>query len=128
VAKAHIHAASSARRYGGKADDYVALHRFLDDSKTAFCDNRHRALTHNSWFIATIIPLVFGHTAVNSDGKTYSPVDVAEWHVAEDYGGFIPSAADFLSEMELKDWMQNGRGAPPPSAKKLRGRSGPAKD
>jgi hypothetical protein len=35
-----------------------------------------------------------------------------------DYGGFIPTAQDFLERIEFADWMNNGRGEPPRSAQK----------
>jgi hypothetical protein len=30
----------------------------------------------------------------------------------EDYGGFIPTAQDFLQEIEWQEWMNNGKGVP----------------
>ena len=113
MAKPYIHAESSARKYGGKAEDYLDIHNLMDSSKSVFPDNRHRALTHNSWFIF-ILEKVFGVTRVNSAGKTYSVRDIGEQHVLEDFGGkFIPSPQDYLQEMEFKGWMQNGKGTPP---------------
>ena len=118
MAKPFIHAESSVRRHGGKIQDYAPIHEFLDSSKAAIADNRHRALTHNAWFIAVVIPRVFGETFVNSDGKTISSRDIAEEHVLEDNGmRFIPSATDYLQEIEMKSWMQNGLGAPPSYAR-----------
>ena len=44
-----------------------------------------------------------------SDGGLVSSRDIAEQHILEDYHKkFIPSASDFLNELEFKDWMQNG--------------------
>jgi len=118
MAKAHVHAESSARKFGGKPDDYLDIHLFLDSSKQVIGDWRHRALTHNSWFIAVVLPKVFGNSRTNSDGRVYSIVDIGEQHVLEDYGmRFIPSPQDFLGEMECADWMANGRGSPPSFAR-----------
>lgn len=118
--KPHIHAESSAKRFGGLADDYLRIHQLLDSSKGTFADNRHRALTHNAWFISEILPLIFGDTITNSNGKKVSVREIAERHVLEDYRGrFIPTAQDWLAEIEFHDWMQNGNGLPP-SAKKLK--------
>lgn len=117
--KPHIHAESSAKRFGGRSDDYLKIHSLLDSSKGALADNRHRALTHNAWFISEILPLIFGDTIVNSDGKKISVREIAERHVLEDYRGrFIPTAQDWLAEIEFQGWMQNGHGVPP-SARKL---------
>ena len=48
MAKADIHSESSAKKFGGKAEDYLEVHEFMDSSK-AFCsDNRHRTLFHST--------------------------------------------------------------------------------
>jgi hypothetical protein len=120
VAKPYSHALSSARRFGGVPDDYIEIHNLLDSSKGSIVDPRHRALTHTTWFLSVILEKIFGVTITNSDGKQISVRDVGEQHVSEDFGGrFIPSAQDYLAEMELKEWMISGKGEPPPSAKKL---------
>jgi hypothetical protein len=114
VAKPWVHAESSARRFGGKPEDYLAIHNHLDSTKGAFADNRHRTITHNAWYIGPDGPLekVFGAAIVNSDGRSVPVRSVAEQHVLEDYGGFIPTLQDFLVAMEYKPWM-DGRGDPP---------------
>lgn len=118
MAKPHVHAESSVRRYGGVVDDYMPIHQLMDSSKSAIADNRHRALTHNSWFISVILEKVFGPTITNSSGRVVAVRDIGEQHVLEDYGNkFIPSAQDFLAEMEFRDWMDNGRGIPPSFAR-----------
>lgn len=109
-----IHAEMSAKRFGGVAGDYVDIHILIDSTKASFPDNRHRAITHNSWFTTTILPLVFGQQRLNSEGKAYNVKDVGEWHVLEDFRGrFLPSVQDYLSSMRLEPWMDNGIGMPP---------------
>lgn len=117
MSKPWIHATSSARKFGGKPEDYVDIHELMDTSKAVIADNRHRALTHNSWFIATILPRVFGTTFLNSDGRVVSVRDIGEQHVLEDFGGrFIPTAQDYLQDIPAHDWINNGRkGQNPPS-------------
>jgi hypothetical protein len=116
MAKPWIHAVSSAKKFGGKPEDYLEIHNLMDSSKAAFPDNRHRALTHNAWFVGHILEKIFGTTFENSDGKVVSVRDIGEQHVLEDYGNkFIPSAQDFLQEIEWKDWMNNGMSDTPPS-------------
>jgi hypothetical protein len=118
--KPYIHALSSARKFGGVPEDYLPIHQLLDLSKSAIVDPRHRAITHTTFFLSVILEKIFGVTVTNSDGKQISVRDVGEQHVSEDFGGrFIPSAQDYLAEMELKEWMISGKGEPPPSAKKL---------
>lgn len=118
MSKPYIHAISSAKKFGGVPEDYLAIHDFLDSSKGQIADSRHRALTHNAWFLSTVLERVFGHNVTNSDGRLVSVRDVGEQHVLEDYGGrYIPSAQDFLQEIELQEWMVKGQGAPPSFAK-----------
>lgn len=118
MSKPWIHAESSARKFGGVPDDYLEIHNLLDSSKACIADSRHRALTHNAWFIGTILERIFGVTLTNSAGRTVSVRDVGEQHVLEDNGNrFIPSAQDYLQEIEFKEWMLKGTGAPPSFAK-----------
>ncbi len=119
MSKPYIHALSSVKRFGGKAEDYLPIHELLDSSKSITADNRHRIFTHNSWFVAVIIPKIFGETFTNSDGTVLSSRDIAEQHILEDYGNrFIPTAQDFLEELKVQSWMFNGI-ALPNSAKKM---------
>lgn len=122
MSKPLIHAESSAKKFGGIWEDYIEIHEFLDSSKAVIADNRHRALTHNSWFISVVIPRVFGEVFKRkSDGVNVSSRDIAELHVLEDYRKrFIPSASDFLSRIPFEDWMQNGEKGNPSSYKMLR--------
>lgn len=110
MAKPWIHAKSSAKKYGGIPEDYLPIHNYLDKSKGVIADNRHRALTHHSWFLF-VLEDVFGITRENSAGKTYSVRDIGEQHIFEDLG-FIPSGQDYLGELEYKPWME-GKGKPP---------------
>ena len=120
--KPWIHAVSSAKKFGGKPEDYLAIHNLMDSSKGTIADSRHRALTHNAWFVGTILEQIFDVTLTNSDGKIISVRDIGEQHVLEDYRmRFIPSAQDYLQEMEVKEWMVAGLGEPPTSAKRLIG-------
>ena len=120
MAKPWIHALSSAKRFGGKPEDYLPIHNLLDESKGAIADSRHRALTHTSWFLSVILERIFGTTLTNSNGKQISVRDVGEQHILEDFGSrFIPTPQDYLEHMELKDWMINGRKGTPSSFRKI---------
>lgn len=115
--KPYYHALSSAKKYGGTSEDYMDIHDFMDSSKGAIADNRHRALTHNSWFLSNVLERVFGSTRTNSAGRVYCVRDIGEQHVLEDFGGVIPTAQDYLQSMEFCDWMDNGKGTVPSHAK-----------
>lgn len=118
MAKPSTHALSSARAFGGRPEDYEPVHVLLDSCREALPDNRGRALTHHSWFIYRVLPLVFGETIRSSDGRDVPTRAVAERHVMEDYGNrFIPTAQDFLNDLPFRPWMNNGKGQPPPSAR-----------
>ena len=101
--KPFIHAQNSARKYGGKPEDYQAIHDFFDSSKAALADIRHRALLHSAFGIF-MVERVFGTTITNSDGKRISVRDIGEDHVIEDLG-FIPTAEHWLKNIPISDWM-----------------------
>jgi len=97
------HAENSVRKHGGKVDDYLMIHNFLDSSKALVPDMRHRALYHHSagCFLAEQL---YGVYFENSDGKMISTRDIAEEHVIEDMGT-IPTPQDYLEGMPLYNWL-----------------------
>lgn len=98
-----FHADSSARVFGGRREDYLAIHDWLDATKEMHPDFRHRALRHHSQGIFEA-ERHFGHAIVNSDGKTVPVRYIAEQHVLEDCGK-IPTVSDWLGEIKPKSWM-----------------------
>lgn len=48
VANPWHHAVSSAKRWGGEPEDYLAVHSWFDASKAHLADFRHRALRHHT--------------------------------------------------------------------------------
>lgn len=103
--KPHMHARNSARKYGGKPEDYQAIHDFFDQTKAALPDMRHRAVLHNAFGIF-LAERMFGTLITNSDGKQVSVRDIGEDHVIEDLG-FIPTLQDYLKHIDLDGaaWM-----------------------
>lgn len=101
--KPFIHSKSSAKKYGGHPEDYLDIHDFMDSSKAALADVRHRAILHSA-FGCFVVEKVFGTTRVNSAGKTYSTRDIAEDHCIEDLG-FIPTVEHWFKSMEIQPWM-----------------------
>jgi hypothetical protein len=99
--KPYVHAKTSARMWGGKPEDYLPVHDFLDSTKAHLPDMRHRAILHNSWGIYMAERLL-GTTLTNSDGRVISVRDVAEQHVLDDLGT-IPTLKDCLAEMPVTD-------------------------
>ncbi len=103
MSKPHIHAVSSAKKYGGVPEDYIDIHNWFDQTKAHVADARHRALLHNS-FGCFLAEQVFGETRINSAKLVYSVRDVAEQHIIEDLG-WIPSVQDYLTHMSMETWM-----------------------
>ena len=103
MSKAIIHAKSSARKWGGKPEDYLSIHEMMDSSKEAFADIRHRVLFHHS-LGPKMIEKMFGVTFRNSDGKEVVTRDIAEQHILEDLG-YIPSFAEYCEAMEIMPFM-----------------------
>lgn len=101
--KPFLHAKISVKRWGGTPSDYMPIHDFIDQSKMAMPDIRHRALLHSA-FGCYMVEQVFGHTITNADGKEVSTRDVAEEHIIEDLG-FIPTVERWLSKMPIEGWM-----------------------
>jgi len=97
------HAESSARKYGGKPEDYLPLHNWFDQSKSYHADFRHRALRHHAEGIF-LCETIFGVAIKNSDNRMVPVRFIGEQHVKEDLG-FIPSAADWLKNIQPKAWM-----------------------
>jgi len=83
------HAESSARRFGGKLEDYLPIHNWFDESKAFLPDFRHRALRHHAEGIF-LAERIFGVAIVNSDGTTVPVRYVGEQHVKEDLGRISP--------------------------------------
>jgi hypothetical protein len=102
------HAVSSARKWGGRPDDYLPIHQWFDDSKRHFADFRHRAYRHHAEGIFEA-ERVFGTSITISTGRKIPVRWIGEQHVQEDLG-FIPSLGDWLSRISPKPWM--ARGAP----------------
>lgn len=101
--KPFIHARLSVKRHGGKLEDYMAIHDFIDSSKIAVPDVRHRAMLHSSWG-CYLVEKIFGVVSLNSDNRQYSPRDIAEEHIQDDLG-FIPTLEKWLNIMPIEQWM-----------------------
>ena len=97
------HALSSARKWGGTAEDYLPLHQWFDESKEITADFRHRALRHHAEGIF-MAETIFGPTLTLSTGRIIPTRWVGEQHVKEDLG-FIPSFADWVKAIRPEPWM-----------------------
>jgi hypothetical protein len=101
------HAKSSAKKFGGHFEDYIALHEWFDQTKAHLPDARHRAVLHSSFGIY-MAQQVFGEVIVRkSDGKPVPTRMLGEQHILEDMG-MIPTLQDWLKELPLRSWMIRG--------------------
>ena len=103
MAHAYHHAVSTTRRFRGIPEDYMAIHEWIDGSKIAFSDHRHRALRHHSFGVFACEEK-FGKTIMNSDGIEVPVRTIAETHIVEDLG-FVPSVQDWLKDIPKEFWM-----------------------
>jgi hypothetical protein len=107
VSHTYHHAVSSARLYGGKPEDYQAIHDWFDQSKESMADFRHRAVKHHAEGIFEC-EKVFGVTIKISTGRRVPVRLIGEQHVKEDCGGIIPSRKDWLGRIQVAPWMAKG--------------------
>src|SRR5229473_2728183 len=78
------HALSSARKWGGTAEDFLPLHQFFDEpSKLITADFRHRMLRHHAEGIFMLERFCGGPTITISTGRVVPVRFVGEQHVAK---------------------------------------------
>jgi hypothetical protein len=111
MAHPYHHAVSSAKRWGGKPESYQPIHDWFDATKALLPDFRHRALRHHAEGIF-LAEQIFGTTidVDLGDGSTKRiPVRwIGEQHVSEDLG-FIPTATQWLEQIDPQPWMNRSR-------------------
>ena len=103
----HHHSMTTVKQYGGKPEDYAAIHDWFDATKEQFADARHRALRHHSQGIFEC-ERIFGRVIINSDGREVPVRYIGEQHVKEDCGGRIPTVADWFRGIKMEAWMNRG--------------------
>lgn len=103
MAHCYHHALSSAKKWGGTADDYLPLHQFFDQTKAVTADFRHRAGLHHAQGIF-LLERFHGATITISTGRVVPVRLIGEQHVREDLG-FIPSFADWVKCIRPEPWM-----------------------
>lgn len=103
------HSKSSAKLFGGIPEDYMEIHKYMDDTKSHIADWRHRLLRHNSMFIDESERIFGIFWTRKSDNEKVSTRTIVSQHIVEDLG-FIPSVGDWLRELPLKNWMNGVSG------------------
>jgi len=90
-----LHSKSNQKKFGGKWEDYIHLHEWMDSTKSWYGHSLHRMWRHHSEGIFEG-EKIFGTHFTNSDGKIVYTRYCLESHVKEDCDGIIPSASDWM--------------------------------
>lgn len=102
------HSKSSAKKWGGEPEEYMAIHTWFDDTKKGFAYPVHRAMRHHSEGIGWCIDK-FGEFIVLSSGKEIPVRFIGEQHILEDCG-WIPTMKDWLKHLKPEPWMLKIKG------------------
>lgn len=106
----YLHAKSAAHKWGGIPEDYIRIEEFIDGTKRAFGDIRHRAILHNTYGI-WLAQELFGRTVdikVEDRTRQVTVREIAELHILEDLG-YLPTLDDWLKNMNIKVWMSGSQ-------------------
>jgi hypothetical protein len=100
------HAKSSVKKWGGNIEDYLVYHEWFDATKSWIGHSKHRLFRHHSEGIFEC-EKVFGKSIINSDGREVFVRYIGEQHVREDCNGKIPSAKEWIENLnDAPDWMR----------------------
>lgn len=91
------HAQISQKTHGGKWQDYIAVHSFLDSSKAACAHFKHRFLLHHREGIELGVR-IFGASVVNSENKAIETRRILTEHLIEDVGRVV-SVEDWARDL-----------------------------
>lgn len=84
------HSLLSKKKFGGNAEDYLHIHKFLDMSKLFYFSNKHRILLHHTYGIDLCVQK-FGEMLTNAENRTILIRDIAAEHCKEDLMGMVPT-------------------------------------
>ena len=82
------HAQISQKTHGGKWQDYIELHNFLDSSKAACAHFKHRFLLHHVEGVEVAVK-IFGDKTINSENNTIETKRLLSDHLIEDVGKIV---------------------------------------
>ena len=97
-----LHAKSSVKKFGGKVEDYIHLHNWMDETKAWVGHSYHRMFRHHSEGIFEM-EKIFGSSFINSDDKVVYTRYVGEQHVKEDCYDYIPTAKEWIQAIQSKE-------------------------
>lgn len=91
------HAQISQKTHGGKWQDYIAVHSFLDSSKAACAHFKHRFLLHHREGIE-LGARIYGASLTTSENKTIETRRILTEHLIEDVGRIV-SVEDWARDL-----------------------------
>jgi len=101
------HARITAHRYGGKWQDWIVVHNWIDHSKLIFPSMQHRIFLHSD-FGEWLIVRIFGERIKAEDGTTVSTLDLFRDHQLEDLGRAV-TLSEWLREVQADYWKRRLR-------------------
>lgn len=96
MANPQVHARSSARKFGGRWQEFIEVHSFMDSSKLHFAKATHRALLHHEYGVELAIG-IFGDCG-RLPGTLAAIKDIVSQHLAEDFTKEVPTVADWFAD------------------------------
>jgi hypothetical protein len=96
------HARITAHRYGGKWQDWIAIHDWIDRSKAIFPSMQHRMLLHSD-FGEWLAVRIHGEAIGSKDGTVIPTRDLFRDHQVEDLGRVV-TLAEWLHEINADYW------------------------
>jgi len=110
------HARISAHRYGGRWQDWISFHDWIDRSKAIFPSMQHRMFLHSD-FGEWLMVRVHGESIEAEDGTVISTRDLFRDHQVEDLGRVV-TLPEWLREIDAGYWMR--RRQPPRHLEQVR--------
>lgn len=105
MASPYKHSLNSVKKWGGKTEAFLPIHKFLDSTKLHLTTWQHRCILHST-FGVDICEQVFGDVIDNGEGKLIEVRYIAIQHIIEDLG-FVPTIKEWLHDLPPKKFAIN---------------------
>ncbi len=110
------HARITAHRYGGRWQDWIAIHDWIDRSKMVFSSMQHRMFLHSD-FGEWLTVRIHGEAIKAAEGMAVSTRNLFRDHQVEDLGRIV-SLSEWLREADPEYWKR--RRQPPRQLERIR--------
>lgn len=95
------HAQISRKKHGGKWQDYIEVHSFLDSTKAACAHFKHRFFLHHVEGIELGVK-IFGQNLVRSEVKAVEIRQLLTEHLIENVGSVV-SVEDWAQDLKFSE-------------------------